>query len=247
MKSKKKFLLLGVGVMGALALGVGATSTFAWFTVSQASLAKGADDTYSVTITKDSAADSNVTITPVVSATTGAIRPTDSNGDVWYWISGTNTLVKDVQHSGKTVTGNWLEIVVDLEATVTAVQSGETILDIMGRATGTLKVKLEAIDFDSTVTLPTGKTQGNNSYVKIAESKDSMWASSSHSVTTASSITYASGWTKDTSLDTKATKSSAATFYVGLIGGSGSETTRGSEAGITLDTDAFRLNVSVVI
>lgn len=31
MKSKKKLLLLGVGAMGALAMGVGATSTFAWY------------------------------------------------------------------------------------------------------------------------------------------------------------------------------------------------------------------------
>lgn len=53
MKSKKKFLLLGVGAMGALALAVGATSTFAWLqattTVGLTSTDNGANITATAT------------------------------------------------------------------------------------------------------------------------------------------------------------------------------------------------------
>ena len=43
MKSKKKLLLMGVGVMGALAMGVGATSTFAWYQAGNAANKAGVD------------------------------------------------------------------------------------------------------------------------------------------------------------------------------------------------------------
>ena len=53
MKSKKKLLLTGIAAMSLLALGVGATSTFAWFQTSTAATVSKSGATGSVAITEN--------------------------------------------------------------------------------------------------------------------------------------------------------------------------------------------------
>ena len=52
MKSKKKFLLLGVGAMSVLAIGVGATSTFAWYRAESSARLTGEATKGNISVTK---------------------------------------------------------------------------------------------------------------------------------------------------------------------------------------------------
>lgn len=84
MKSKKKLLLLGVGAMSAMALAVGATSTFAWYVTGEAAVNFNAK-----------AADSSITTT--ATATASAIEV-----DVVFSISLTDNLEPTKESDGKT-------------------------------------------------------------------------------------------------------------------------------------------------
>ena len=87
MRKNKKLLLASVAAMGALALGVGATSTFAWYSSTLASSVSKGTDTQTLSVTKATADDQPVHINVTI-ATDTAPELTDSAGETWYVVNG---------------------------------------------------------------------------------------------------------------------------------------------------------------
>ena len=108
MRKNKKLLLASVAAMGALALGVGATSTFAWYQVSAASINTSATDSKATISTyKDDFGIGDFTVTPVLGSVDTAVDYTASNGHTYYYLSDGTTKVDagmaDVPYGESTV------------------------------------------------------------------------------------------------------------------------------------------------
>lgn len=98
MKSKKKFLLLGVGVMGALALGVGATSTFAWYVSANVSTISHNGDQADITTVSNSLNVGSFTVAVDTLSDISTLNLTDGSGHTWV-----NNGQRDVQISDQAV------------------------------------------------------------------------------------------------------------------------------------------------
>ncbi len=103
MRKNKKLLLASVAALGALAIGVGATSTFAWFQASNtANINKGTDPTGTVKASTAGLTMGAFTVTPVIdpAVSESSVVLSDKDGKVYTGVTGG----KDFDVSG--VTGN---------------------------------------------------------------------------------------------------------------------------------------------
>ena len=254
---KKTKLLIATAALSLAAVAAGTVSTMAWFQVGGATL-KASTETpsYGLSITADSASNGEITVKPTLSVTSGVIRPTDDNGDVYYWSNG--SLIKDLAHSvsgtgagNTTGEGNYLAVTVGAEiSTDKALNPGETVLTLLAGSENDIKIQLAAVDYTSNeLQALTGKTQGNKSYVNITlVSTDKYKSSNANSVQTGNLSKTSTDWTIKTGSDNKvANLNTGYTFYVSLKGGTSADKNEGQEVGVTLKTDVFKLVASAVL
>ena len=86
MKAKKRFLLFGLGAMTVLALGVGATSTFAWYKAEQTVTAALGDTATKLTAAKETADGEEVKLNFKLASTTNPELTDREDGEAYYLV-----------------------------------------------------------------------------------------------------------------------------------------------------------------
>ena len=102
MRKNKKLLLASVAAMGALALGVGATSTFAWYAATAGATTTIADTTQSITLLNPGSVDDQVlTLVATITAEEN-VELSNTTGETWYVVGG-----RTIQKTTPNNVGSW--------------------------------------------------------------------------------------------------------------------------------------------
>ena len=139
MKKSKKLMLGTIAAMGALAIGAGAVSTFAWFQVTDASVTYTPDTSDAVQTIANPYSVGSFEVTLSFGTISNSITPTDGSGNVYYYLADGTTKVQDTSVSASAKSATFT-----VTGTLTYTQDSSTTL-----SDAQIKAAWESLDIDA--------------------------------------------------------------------------------------------------